>query len=318
MIRVVFNCGGVLLLGALVSSCTEGGAADAGPSTGTQASLTWEEVAPCPAPRHAAMGAWVGGRLHVYDPATNAWTAGVPLPGAQAGAGVVSDGQDIYLVGGFKGFPGTATVEAWKQDLATGRWTALPPLPRARAALALVHAGGRLHAMGGLGHDGQTDTADHEALDLSATPLAWTYLADVPNPRSFLGGALVESAFLVVGGRRGWDELTGQRQDLNRYEIAEGVWFSRAGLPQARSDIGASTLAHGGRLVVVGGSTSALTPSDQVLAYDPRLDRWKDVGRLPAPRRGAVAAAWGQKLVVTTGAGPGVDATATTWVGCCL
>jgi hypothetical protein len=87
----------------------------------------------------------------------------------------------------------------------------------------------------------------------------------------------------------------------------------------ARSEIGASTISmDDGRLLVIGGSIAGKQPSGDVLVYDPSLDFWSALPSLPAPRKGAVAARIGSRVIVTTGSPTSTDPSSTTYIGCCL
>jgi N-acetylneuraminic acid mutarotase len=134
------------------------------PSSGT-----WELRAPMPTPReHLGVGVAggmlvaVGGRegsheepgileaTERYDPATDRWDTGTPMPTPRAGLGVASDGDAIYVVGGerFLGTPETiGAVERYSP--ADDRWEQLPDLPIARHGVAAALVDGSLYAIGG-------------------------------------------------------------------------------------------------------------------------------------------------------------------------
>ncbi len=101
-------------------------------------------------------GTGTEGRITVYDPATNQWTAkrGLGLPRADA-ASVVHAGK-LYLIGGTR-FNADETSEVLRANIAydpiTDRWTNYAPLPGARTGLAgsLVTPNGqpRIEVIGG-------------------------------------------------------------------------------------------------------------------------------------------------------------------------
>ena len=53
-----------------------------------------------------------------------------------------------------------------------------------------------------------------------------------------------------------------------------------------------------------------------ISAYDPALDRWQNIGNLPAPRRATDAAFINGRIIVTTGNDP--YPSAGTWVSSLL
>jgi N-acetylneuraminic acid mutarotase len=310
-------------------------AAEAGPGT----AFVWSVAAPCPLARFEANGAFVDGELWVmggfisstlqvtrrvdrYDPVTDSWEAGPDLPGAQTHFGVVTAGSDVVVFGGFDGNfsparPATTEL-VWRWSAVDSQWSAAPPLPFARAAPAWALLGTELHVAGGLGPDGSTDTSSHVVWDLAGAA-SWTNAALLPNPRNHGGGAAAGGLFYAVAGRHSWDESKGDQADLAAFDPTTGAWTARAPIPVARSEIGGSTLSLAdGRLVAVGGSIATVKPSADVLIYDPRLDSWSSLPPLPEPRKGAVAARLGRRIVVTTGSPTSVAPSDTTWVGCCL
>lgn len=297
----------------------------------------WVEGAPCPVPRFEALGVvvdgelWVMGgflstelnvtkRIDIYDPSSDTWRLGPELPGAETHAGVatVSDSGDFMLVGGFVGnvLNRVTTAGVWRWDSAAASWRAGPDLPSPRAAVAMALLGGELHAAGGLGADGNTDSAEHVVLSLTAS--TWASAAPLPVPRNHGGGAASNGRFFAVAGRRGWDEVTGHEPLLDAFDPVEATWRALAPMPVGRSEIGASTLAlEAGRLLAVGGSVAGLLPSDDVLLYDAAQDAWSELPALPRPLKGVVAARIADKIVVTTGSPTSIDPSPVTYVGCC-
>jgi N-acetylneuraminic acid mutarotase len=322
---------------AFLAACTSAASTpDAGPLP-DGATISWSEAAPCPVARFEAMGAVVGGelwvmggflssnldvtpRVDIYDPATDTWRAGPDLPGAQTHVGVVTVGADIVLAGGFDG-----PYNVWSTNAAVWRWSASgaawvrgPDLPTPRAAVAAALVGTAVHVAGGLATDGNTDSGDHVVWDLAGAAM-WASAAPLQNPRNHGGGAASGGLFFAVAGRHGWDETAGDTTSVDAFDPATAGWTARAPILTARSEIGASTSTMSdGRILVVGGSIAGIHPSADVLVYDPSLDRWTGLRPLPAPRKGAVAARIGSRVVVTTGSPTSTDPAATTFVGCCF
>jgi len=127
----------------------------------------WTSVAPLPTPRaflDAATGAdgriyVVGGYdfgayhygsnvLEIYDPATNQWTTGAPMPTPRYGLGVARGGDGrIYAIGGCHGALNYNVVEAYSPI--TNSWTTVAPLPTRRdGVLATESNSGLIYAIG--------------------------------------------------------------------------------------------------------------------------------------------------------------------------
>jgi hypothetical protein len=84
----------------------------------------------------------------IYNPATNSWTAGAPLPTARSGVAYAVYRNSIIVAGGECRDKRTfAENEAY--DLKTGRWLTLAPLPASRHAFRGVAVGQNLYFAGG-------------------------------------------------------------------------------------------------------------------------------------------------------------------------
>lgn len=302
--------------------------------------ITWAMAAPCPLARFEANGVVVGdelwvlggfvsstfdvtGRVDIYNPAADTWRVGPPLPGAQTHvAAVTVDGTDVVVAGGFDG-PFTAnrapvTAAVWRWTDSVGQWAAGPPLPVTGAAYAWALLGSELHLAGGLGPDGNTDTDAHHVWDLAGEPI-WNSATALPIARNHGGGAAVGGSFYAIAGRHDWNEDAGDVPNVDAFDTTTGAWTARAPIPGARSEIAAATTTlSDGRILVVGGSLPGITPSANVLVYDPATDSWATLTPLPQPRKGTVARQVGSRIIVTTGSPTSVDPSNTTFVGCCL
>jgi N-acetylneuraminic acid mutarotase len=89
-------------------------------------------------------------QLHVYDPATNKWTAKASMPTAQSGmAGAVLHGK-LFILGGFEA---ARTVLAY--DPVRNTWATKAPMPTGRRFLAAarytLNGNSQILAVGGLG-----------------------------------------------------------------------------------------------------------------------------------------------------------------------
>jgi N-acetylneuraminic acid mutarotase len=262
-------------------------------------------------------------RIDIYDPASNLWRRGLDLPGAETHVATVAHEGDVIVAGGFPGaFPGgnrpPPTADVFRLPAGALAWVEAPPLPNAGAGFAWGLLGSELHLAGGLFADGDNDSPYHYVWDI-AGEATWTMAAEISNPRNHGGGAVSGGFFYAIAGRHEWDERNGNVPDVEAFDPASGLWTTRAPLPVGRSEIGASTFTlRDGRIAVIGGSVNGIMPSDDVYLYDPGSNEWTSLPKLPAKRKGAVAAQIGQFIVVTTGSPTSTDPIDTTFVGCCL
>ena len=88
------------------------------------------------------------------DPVEANWQEEAPLPVPVHHAALVSDGERLWLIGGFVGAGFELPTDAvWRLGEA-GEWQPGPPLPEPRAAAAAVWDGRRIVLAGGVGPDG--------------------------------------------------------------------------------------------------------------------------------------------------------------------
>src|SRR5262249_11136267 len=84
----------------------------------------------------------------VYDPNSNAWTSGPPLPTPRSGlAGTAYKG--LFLVLGGELPPGHTFAENEAYDAKANAWRTLAPMPGGRHATAAATDGDRVHPAAG-------------------------------------------------------------------------------------------------------------------------------------------------------------------------
>jgi N-acetylneuraminic acid mutarotase/predicted NAD-dependent protein-ADP-ribosyltransferase YbiA (DUF1768 family) len=183
------------------------------------------------------------GRVHVYDPATRAWSEARPLPAPRGGhAAVVMDGR-IHVIGG--GNSQATIADHSVYDPATDSWSALAPLPRAEGSPAAVALGGRLYAIGG-----RSGPADFGAVDIydPATD-SWSAGPEI-YPRGTAGAVAWCEAIYLFGG-----ESQARAESLNEVlwlEPGATAWELASPMPTARNF--ARAVLFRDAVYVVGGS----------------------------------------------------------------
>lgn len=114
----------------------------------------------------------------------------------------------------------------------------------------------------------------------------WEAATPMPEARTAVGAAAVGRKIYVVGGIDGFAR-TSARVDV--FDIEKNAWLPASPLPKPLHHV--TVASDGEKLYAFGGlSGVAATPVDTLYAYDPALDRWKELGRMPDPV-GAVAVA---------------------------
>ncbi len=184
-------------------------------------------------------------RLLVYDPVGNGWTEGSTLPEPVHHAALVSDGDTLFLIGGYTGDNfDHPTAAVWRLDDAYGGpWAPERPLPEPRGAGAAAWNGqGQIMYGGGVGPGGISDAVfvqeDH----------GWRRLGALSRPREHLAASsLGAGSVTFIGGRDG----TGNLGTVDLVS-AEGVVGRTEDLPTARGGIAAFSAGALGDCVVGG------------------------------------------------------------------
>lgn len=282
----------------------------------------WRVLPSAPVRRYEAPNAEIEGKLYVfggfsgteiqaltrtdvYDPETDSWSSGPPLP--EPVTHVVpetADGQ-IWVVGGFYGdHPGPSTDLVYSYDLASGEWRKRKPLPQPTASAVPLLAGRTLHLVGGF-LDRDATTAAHWALSLDE-PEAWVERAPMKHARGHHTAAVVDGKLYVFGGQFRHDTDPVDLDVAEVYDPAADCWSDCAPLPQPRSHAETSTVVRDGRIVLIGGLNRnaglRIRGLPDVTSYDPQTDLWTALAPLPVGLIGPGAKVIGDRLYVTGGA----------------
>lgn len=293
--------------------------------------IKWSTKAPSPIIRAEALRAVVDSKLyvfggfmdddgpvktsHVYNPATNQWTAIADLPTRLTHAGVAVDGHNVYVAGGYAGIGATGynqtfgVTNVWKYNIDTNQWSAFKSLPKAMAGGGAAVVGRTLHYLGG-NDSNRNDAGDHFAIDLDDANATWQTRAALPDPRSHFGTVALDGKIYAIAGQHGNDDGLTTVTTVTRYDPGTDQWTTLASFPIATSHIASAAVALNGRIIVAGGETAHEQASAKVYAYNPQSNAWVSLTSLPGTRFSGVLAAIGADLYFTTG-----SSQTTTWKG---
>lgn len=89
--------------------------------------------------------------VHIYDPTSNAWTDGAPIPTARGGVASAVHADLLYVFGGEgdASSPGRVFPQVEAFDLAANSWTQLDPMPVPRHGFAGATIGDIIYLPGG-------------------------------------------------------------------------------------------------------------------------------------------------------------------------
>jgi hypothetical protein len=117
-------------------------------------------------------GVGVDDAVQVYDPATDTWSVGAPMPSKRSNAIAGICGGRVHVIGGFDGAVITGLNEFYNPLSDT--WAPAPgparPTPAAEMASQFIYTGTDVFAIGGIAPGGQGPTAAHEVFTCGAEP----------------------------------------------------------------------------------------------------------------------------------------------------
>jgi hypothetical protein len=238
-------------------------------------------------------------RVDLYDPLTNRWDPGPPLPIGLHHVGLAAVGDRVYLAGGHHNPAPAAAWEPQSRVLSLGpgerSWREEPPLAQARGGLALAAVGDRLVAMGGTTAAGDV-LRTTEVLAAGAAGGAWRPGPDLTEPRDHLAAASSGGRVYAIAGRQGSLE-----SNLATVESWDGVsegWQPEPPLNDTRGGMSAAEVS--GRPCVAGGEE----PRGTIASVECLVDgRWDRVATLEVPRHGLAVVGFVDGLHVI-GGGP--------------
>jgi N-acetylneuraminic acid mutarotase len=216
------------------------------------------------------------GKVQIYDPAANRWTAGAAMPFAAGSvSSAVIDGK-VYVAGGIVG---SATADRTaRYDPATNTWTELAPMPRGRNHAAASTDGRRLFVFGGRGAGSGDANVVANGFDTVqiynpatnnwwSSAVAGSDLRPLPQARGGMGNAVYhDGEFYVLGGETASGAgatADGVYRRVDIYNPTTNTWRSGPPMPTARHGI--FPLLFAGRIYVAGGGTRAGASSSAVL-----------------------------------------------------
>ena len=211
-----------------------------------------------------------------------------PLPRPVTSFGATRLGDAVYVYGGHTGDAHSYSKEEqadelWSLDLSADgpEWNTVAEGPHLQGN-ALVAAGGKVVLLGGFTAE---NAADEEQNLVSQTAVRafdpatgeWSDLPPLPEPRSSFDAAVIGDTVYAVGG---WS-LQGEA-DADWHDTAWALnvseptpeWRPLADPPFKRRAL--ATVAHGGKLYVLGGMQDEGGPTTAVSVYDPASDAWSD------------------------------------------
>ncbi len=265
---------------------------------------------------------WEGGTkvwhddVFVLEGPDGEWRRAGKLPFPLGYGVALTHARGLVCVGGSG--PDRHHSSAYVLDWSKGRLTteALPDLPAPRANFCGTLLAGTAYVLGGTATPDATNASPALfALDLGSPAAKWRTLEPLPGPgRIFATAGVHDGSFFVFGGAALKAAADGKPvrewlRDGHRYTPGQG-WKRIADLPRAAVAAPSPAPFVDGRLLVIGGddgSQVATPPSEHrgfrrdVLAYDPRSDKWETIGTTPFAHVTTTAVFWRNRIVIPSG-----------------
>jgi hypothetical protein len=209
--------------------------------------------------------------LEIYDPATNTWSAGPPMPTARMGLTLTAYNGKLYAIGGrTDGFTTSAVGTVEEYNPGTGLWTARNSMPTPRfhaaAAPALTPYGDLIVVVGGESEITVLDTVQ----GYNPITNAWFSLAPMPTARGRLAMGSVGDRLYAVGGYAG--TVAQWVGTVEEYDPQLGNWATKTPMPTPRAHLTLAVI--NGQLLAAGGE-NVNRSLDVLESYDTVLNGWR-------------------------------------------
>ncbi|XP_065916819.1 influenza virus NS1A-binding protein homolog A-like [Dysidea avara] len=209
---------------------------------------------------------------------------------SRCSGGIVSDGEYVYVVGGYNRTSCLDTVEMYNK--AENRWQYVSKLTTKRSRCAAVSLNGSLYALGG--SDGHRDLDSMEVY-MPETDQWKMVKAMMTEGKSSFGAVTLNGNIYVIGGA----QMSYILPSMECYNPAKQQWTSLPDMNTSRNDLAVAVL--GDKIYAIGGEQSTSGCTSSVECYNTKTSTWEFVAPLKTPRRGAYAVTYDGKIYVFGG-----------------
>lgn len=218
--------------------------------------------------------------------AQGTWEDRAPLPQERTEVSITTDGQRLYLIGGFleEGDDATAPRELYAYDPGADEWETLGNIPAGVNHAGFVYHEGHLFIVGGY-REATFEPIDHLRIyDIDSGE--WRDGPPLPTARGALAAVVKDGRIHAIGGKV--DEETSVATH-EAYDIAAETWDERSEMFTARDHHRA--VAIDGEIFVIAGRAGNDYEMTANEIYDPADDTWRRGAEMPTGRSGVGMAA---------------------------
>lgn len=298
------------------------------------ASGAWRIFADVPVPRFGGAAAVVQGRLHlfggvnmnphtpegqdkaqavslhhIYDPATDTWHEGAPMPDKKGWPAIAVHNDKIYLFGGDnQAIDRSMTVASWVYDPAKDTYEDIAPLPHPRSYSYAVSVGDYVYIFGArtLRSDG---AADRSTFRYDPRRNTYARMADLPEGARFIVHGSYDGCIYAVHGET---DLETYANGVLKYDVAADRW-TKLDIPRIEQrkwylSQHSTHAAIASKLFILGGwSKLTGTRSNRATYFDMATETFGEVEPMPKGRCCGVSGVIDNKLYVAGGFWEWVD-----------
>jgi N-acetylneuraminic acid mutarotase len=233
----------------------------------------WSKAAPMPVKVNRVQAVTVGGKIYmiggmvkwksptieskavlIYDPDTNSWSRGRPMPRPRGAGGVAVFKGKIYYAGGIADSRSVKWFDVYNP--ATNKWRKLPNMPIARQHFQATVANGNFYAFGGANY--ATRQLVKKSARFNFRTGNWR-MKGVRKPLVLTEGfaaAKLAGRIVLFGGVG----ATGAKSVVQAYDPRTNRWVKWAQLPTPRHATQAAT-CQGGAYIAAGSVATGRHPS---------------------------------------------------------
>jgi large repetitive protein len=178
-------------------------------------------------------------KVQIYDPATDSWSEGAPMPRPRSAGGIAVHKGRIYYAGGISKSTSVKWLDVYNP--ATDTWRSLPDMPVARDHFHATVVGGSLYAIGGRQHGTGKLVKRNDRFNISAGSWRKKSLARVPVPVAGYGVAKMGRAVVLFGGVA----KAGAKKLVQSYNPRKDKWRRLKPMPTPRHAVQAARCGSG-------------------------------------------------------------------------
>jgi N-acetylneuraminic acid mutarotase len=236
-------------------------------------------------------------RVWQWDPRTDTWSNGPPLPGPRGGGALVALGGALHYFGGFMADRNTDSPDHWVLQPGATTWQPRAPLPTPRGHLSGIALGEHIYAISGnRGHDPiPVDLATVERYDPATD--TWAAMPSTPFPVSHTeASTFVYDQRVVTIGGRSLDRGMQDQDDVIAFHPPTGRWSHLGHIPEKQ--LGMVGFAFGDSAYAGLGAVAGSRPSNPQFWRSSLRNTWRLATELPRPLGEVAAGIVGDSLFI--------------------